>query len=275
MASYSQTQLNLRHNILQTQLIFGKFLTTDIVHVLINLFDDLHNSFSEKISKYVIDERLNRGLSNNNINIKGEMYGSNDNNSTLYLGIYKDGKLFLHLSIHLVLTKLYPQDAGMIHFYKNVYEYEFPSKRKIKPAKQHLYALIGVKQTKNAPNSLIFYIADGFDTPNIIPAVKQYDQELQIEMDVIISVLNRLFDETNTEFYIGHMVEKLPIHNNINNMLANINVHNVHYTRKNKGKYMFQPSPNVNPMRINYSNYKPKPKKNPSRSSRKANKTHK
>lgn len=266
MVLYNKNELYKRSIILQSQLQFGKFLTTDIVNTLVSLFDDSRNTYTDKISKYLRDERINRGLRNDNVFIRGEVYGNDDNNSTLYLEIRKHGKLFLHLSIHLSLTKLTPADAGMIHIYKNIYEYEFPSKRQIKKIKSYLYALIEVKKPMNFPNSLIFNIADGYNTPATIPAIQKYDKELQAEMDAIISVLNSMFDETNTKLYVSNNVNKLPIHAKINNILNNINKHNIHYTRKNKGSRMFQNTTSFgNITHINMSKYKTKTKQNPTR----------
>jgi hypothetical protein len=58
-------------------------------------------------------------------------------------------------------------------------------------------------------------------------------------MDAIIAILNYLFDEKNTEFYIGDPNKLYSIHKNTNNILNNINKHSKHTTRKNKGIKMF------------------------------------
>ena len=55
-------------------------------------------------------------------------------------------------------------------------------------------------------------------------------------MDIIIRILNRLFDEDNKEFYIGNNSNKLTlIHNKTNSILNIINKHPKQFTRKNKG----------------------------------------
>ena len=54
-------------------------------------------------------------------------------------------------------------------------------------------------------------------------------------MDVILTVLNRIFDEDNTEFYIGNKYKAREISNNTNKVLNNINIHSLLITRKNKG----------------------------------------
>jgi hypothetical protein len=71
-------------------------------------------------------------------------------------------------------------------------------------------------------------------------------------MDVIISVLNRLFDEDD-EYYIGNNSIVYPIHNKTNLVLNNINKHTTILTRKNKGKFLYPTSISIeSPISINY-----------------------
>lgn len=66
-------------------------------------------------------------------------------------------------------------------------------------------------------------------------------------MNVIMTVLNRLFDEDNTDFYIGRQNKLFPIHKNTNAILENINHHSHIVSRKNKGSRMYPPLNSHNP----------------------------
>lgn len=59
-------------------------------------------------------------------------------------------------------------------------------------------------------------------------------------MDVIINVLNRLFNEKDTELYIGNKDKIYPVHNKINKVLNSNNNHSTLVSRKNKGKKIIQ-----------------------------------
>jgi hypothetical protein len=200
-----------------------------IINSLINLFNTSKRNFKSypKIVKYIEEERDKQGLSSAHVEISSEVYGYNDENSTLHLKIKKNNMEFLHLTIHISPAGLNPKDTGMIHIYKDIY-------RAInsKTPRRLLYSLIEVKQPTNKPNSLVFSIADGITTSGVQNS-HIYDQELQQEMNVIITVLNRIFDEDD-EYYIG---------NNKNNsisiktdwVLNNINKRPQYISRKNKG----------------------------------------
>jgi hypothetical protein len=126
-----------------------------------------------------------------------------------------------------VPTSLTPGSSGVIHFYKNIYEPKIKIKNKYR-----LYAIIEVKQPPGKSNSLEFTIADGYNTPTSVPNVTVYNTDIQKEMDVIITVLNRLFDEKNKEFYIGN--PNLQLVNKFNAVANNINTHSTLISRKNK-----------------------------------------
>ena len=114
----------------------------------------------------------------------------------------------------------------MIHIYKNIYKNINAS-----VAKKSLYALISVKRPINKQHSLEFSIDDGYTTPNVANAYL-YDPEIQKEMDVIIAVLNRIFDEDNKEYYIGNKDRLVSIHSRTNNVLENINKRTAFVSRK-------------------------------------------
>ena len=69
----------------------------------------------------------------------------------------------------------------------------------------------------------------------------KYDPELQQEMNVIIRVLNRMFDEDNHDFYIGNEDNLFPIHKNTNTILDNINRRSNSIPLKNKSARMYPP----------------------------------
>lgn len=103
---------------------------------------------------------------------------------------------------------------------------------------------IYVQHSLNKPNSLEFCIADGYTTP--IDTTN--DIELQKEMNVIITVLNNIFDETKPEFYIDKKYDVTNVHNKINIIVNNINKHNKYAVRQNKGSRFidFASTPNIN-----------------------------
>lgn len=263
MATFTQTQLLYRGKILQSHANFIKFFDKYTIHALVNLFNTKCNTCKDKITTYLAEERSQRGLHDDNVIINSEVYGTIVGNTGLNLTVKKDNKDYVHLSIHLTFKSLKPQQAGIIHIYKDFYESLDPN-----ISKKKLYALILVVPSQTKPNTLEFSIADGYNTPNIENAA-MYDVEMQKEMDSILSVLNNLFDEDNEEFYIGSPGKIIHIHNKVNSVLTDLNSHSKYATRRNKCKLMFNTVSNNISMRINMSKNKPKPKKNPSRASRK------
>ena len=229
MSKYTPNELIFRNKILQSHKLFGDFLDSDIINALINLFNEDNNT-SIKITNYIEDERKLRGMGCENIIVKSEVYGTIKYNSTLFLKIIKNGIEIIHLTLHLVPKTLKSNKNGAIHMFKNIYFRESSKNKKYK-----LYSLILVTQPIDKPHSLEFSIATGYNTPNIFSNVNTIDPELQKEMDVIITVLNRLFDEDNKEFYIGNKDKLYLIHNKTNIVLNNINAHSKIFTRKNKG----------------------------------------
>lgn len=148
----------------------------------------------------------------------------------------------------------------MIHIAKNIYKKKNSRSTKIKS-----YAIILVEQQPGKPDSLHFSIGDGYNTPHVKNA-NIYDPIIQQEMDVIITVLNRMFDEDNHDFYIGKPRESFyNIHLTTNSILENMNKHTKLITRKNKGVMMLPGFYNNMYFVINESVYKHLPKKNSKR----------
>jgi hypothetical protein len=176
--------------------------------------------------------------------------------SAFYLGIQKNNKDFIHLTIHLVPQSLNKKQFGFIHISKDIY------KQKISTTtpKRDKYALIKIEKPTDRPNSLHFSIPlDGYTSPGA-PNSAKYDPEIAKEMDAIVSVLNCLFDETDSELYIGDNTKSnilFSIHNKTNNVLNNINTHTSFVSRKNKGVKMlpnFTTDPRINIYRKNNKN---------------------
>jgi hypothetical protein len=262
MVIYTQHDLLRRNKIIQSHVLLGNFLDSYSINKLINLFDK-NNKSDESIVKYIENERKLRNYNSSNIEIKSEIYDINVKKPTLLLKIIINRIEFIHLSIHLIANELKPKNTGIIHFKKDIYKYlDNNTQNKL------LYALIYVTEPANRPNSLLFSIADGYNTPSNVKNTQIYDPELQQEMDAIIAVLNNLFDETNIEFYIGDRRKFYSIHKHTNNVLNNINKYSKQTTRKNKGTKML---PNY--ISNNYFNISKNKKlhiKNNKRSTRKA-----
>jgi hypothetical protein len=238
---YTKEQLDERSKILKSHELFGNFLDADIINKLIHLFDNNNTNIdnNDKIIKYIEDERKKQGLDASNVLVESEVYRYTRKNSTLHLQIKKNNKDFIHLTIHISPDDLPPQHSTMIHISKDIYkEMAIPSK-----LKRTLYALISIKQPIDKPNSLEFSIADGYNTVDV-PNAYLYDPEIQKEMNVIITVLNKIFDENNKEYYIGNKFYS--IHNKTNTVLKNINTHTKYTIRKNIGKTLMPELTNTN-----------------------------
>jgi len=231
MSLYTEIQLLERDKIIQSQKKFWDFLDINIVNKLIHLFDNNSKNSNEKITKYIENERIIQGLDNSGVNIESYVYNYNKSDSSLSVIIKKNDIDFLHITIHLSVKSINPKHQGLIHMFKDIYKVLH------KKPKNKLYVLINVKIPHDKPHSLEFSIADGYSTNINIANI--YDSEIQKEMNVIIIVLNRLFDENNKEFYIGNKNILVPIHNITNVVLNNINSHISHVIRKNKGSRMY------------------------------------
>lgn len=245
--TYTPEQLYKRGLILQSQLLFGNFLNTDIITALVDLFKYNKNDNTSKIVKYIEDQREKDKLNSTNIKIESEVYGiiTNSihtqgkiiNGATLFLKVIKNNKEFIHLTIHLVPTTINSDKDGLIHIYKDIYKIKGEknkSKSVSRKDNNKLYALISVKQPDGKPNSLEFSINNDYYKTNVptITNVNKIDEEINKEMDVIVIVLNRLFDQ-NDIIYIGNKAWE--IHNNTDKVLTNVNTYSILTTRKNKG----------------------------------------
>lgn len=188
MVKYTQSDLLERNKILQSQKQLLGLLNADTINRLIHIFNTDVNTDKSILTEYIEEERSAQKLDTSDTKIVSYMYGENKDDTTLYLQIKKHSVDFLHLSIHLYVKSLKPKNAGVIHMYKNIYKTD----NMPKAIKRGFYTLISVEQPINKPNSLVFSIPDGATTPGF----QEYDTELQQEMDVIITVLNRCLMKT-------------------------------------------------------------------------------
>jgi hypothetical protein len=202
-----------------------------------------------RVTEFVKEERRRRGLDEANTTIESMVYGTDRNNSTLLLIIKRDGKEFIHLTIHLSPKELgfTIKSTGIVHIVKNIYN-KHVSRKKDYLAKS-TYA---VYRPQGKAHSLQFRIVERYTTPEIpekpeiVSNIEKYDEEVKQEMDVLTSVLNKLFDEDDREHYVGdydavhhilHNKRANHVESNTNNILRNINLHSNAITRKNKGVY--------------------------------------
>jgi hypothetical protein len=267
MLSYTNDQLIKRDMIIQTHKQFTTFLNANIINRLVHLFKDgASNTNSEKISNLLKDILIYRNIDISNIVIKGEVYGEDKTNSTLYLGIKKNNMEFLHLTIHLGPKNLNAAHHGVIHFYKDIYQTLLLNQYNLKPRTvrkifgKYLYTLITVNTSLDKPNSLEFSIDDEQFMPPGIENVTQYQSELQTYMDAILDVLNTIFYEKSISF-VGKKEGMANIHNQTNIILANMNTRTKHATRKNWGVLLGPSLTNSPPIAINRSKHKASSKK--------------
>jgi hypothetical protein len=244
---YAPNQLNRRKEIIESQQLFWSFLDSTMMNKLVNLFDDTVFGH-DKISNYVENERILRGM--DDAKVISKIIGEKTRNPSLLLELKKKEHVFLHITFHLSPHTLNPIKTGAIHMFKNIYK-----KTNVNNGKGNIYALIHVKKPVGKPNSLEFRIADGYKTPGI----NADEKELQEEMDVIIYVVNRLFNE-NDPYYIGVKEEIININPRINTILHNINRRNV-VQLKNKGVRMIRKiNKNIPAVPVFYNKYHKTPK---------------
>lgn len=154
----------------------------------------------------------------------------------MYLGINKNNKDFVHVTFHLSPKLLDPEKAGAIHMTKNIYTV------KKKDTKR---SLIWINIPDGKPKSLEFSMEKGYNTTDGENTAPIHDPKLKAEMDVIITVLNRIFDEDNKEYYIGNKNNVIHVHKNTNTVLGILNNHTPLITMKHKGNRMLSKSNNT------------------------------
>ncbi len=265
--TYTSNQLAKRNKIIKSHTYFVNLLDAHIVNILVNLFDNNYNK-SQSIITYIENERATSGL-NNNIDIISEVYGEDRRNSTLFLKIIKNGIELLHLTIHLNIRDLDAKKTGIIHIQKYIYKHTCKQiyNTLSKTDKQSIYSLIHIQRPQNKPNSLEFSIINEPPIKSILN-ICNYEDKLEKEIDVIITVLNRLFDEDDV-LYVGDKNKIVPIHMKSNNILLNMNHHIKYSMRRNKGHTLLPQINNSVPLILNRQHNKKKVKAESMRITRK------
>ena len=211
-------------NIINSQAQFWSKIDIYILNELLQLFDN------SQLTKYIDEERKLRGLDISGTIIVSSIEGfqklKNDD-IYLFLIIKKNNKDIVHITFHLVPKSMNPKLAGPIHFKKNIYNIG------VKSNIPHIYSRIYVEIPKNKPDSLTFSMEPGYDTT----VFATYDTELTKEIDVIIDVINKFFDEHNETYYIGNKKEVTNIHKYTNNAAKKMNTSKL-VTRKNHGVFL-------------------------------------
>lgn len=240
---FSQTK-----NIIRSHKLFINYLNSDIVNKLIQLFDnDIKRSTDKKIINYIEDERHIQGSNRPNIRYESKVDLQKSTDPTLILEMIKNNTVIFHFTIHLAITSMKPKKAGIIHIRKNIYD-SVPGTIRKKVG----YARILVTTPLNKPYSLHFSFEDNryihIDNclkqtefkinTELYKNIEECENEIQKEMNIVLNVLNKLFDEDNTEYYIGNNHNLAPIHNKTNTILNQMNKETRHATRKNKGVLM-------------------------------------
>jgi hypothetical protein len=248
MVTYTPTQLAKRKTIIESHKLLTPFLNKNAINNLLHLFDPItegNTSPDNKIIYYIDKERQIRGLDSDNMKITSSYYDYEYNNSTYHIQIEKNGADFLHLTIHVVPANFKPNKTGLIHFVKDVYGPKSGSGLDHKET----VSLILVTKPPGKNFSLEFSIAYDYDTPNMNKFTPTESQITQ-ERDVIITVLNRIFDEDNIEYYIG-------CRSNSKNCKININMKKLNKPEEiplnNMNSFIetIIPSPKINPIIYN------------------------
>ena len=218
-------QLHSIYSQLRFNILFDRF----IINRLNVLFKN-----NGKVTDFIKEERRKRELDEIYTTIESSVYGTNKMNTTLQIMIKKHGKDFIHLSIHLApeFLGIGKKDSGMIHIVKDIYSSIVSRK------KDHLiHAIYSIEKVPDMHHSLHFSIQYRYSTPYNNELVYQYDDEIKKEMDVITTVLNQLFDENDSEHYVGYS-DNTPLEQNTNDILRNMNTRTTYIKRKNVCKYL-------------------------------------
>jgi hypothetical protein len=159
------------------------------------------------------------------------------------LEVYKGNIKLIHLTIHIAPTYLDPQYHGMIHIVRNVY-----NQKKYGMRKAAITMRIQAFKDPAKPQSRTFKII-GSRLPPSHPNAQQYDADVTRESDILIKVLNNIFDEKKTHAYANNEIASrkvnntyipfsVPPHTHTNPIAMKINSHKqTPYSRGNKGQY--------------------------------------
>jgi hypothetical protein len=185
------------------------------------------------ITNFVKEERRLQKLDETNTIVESKVYGTNVENTTFQIMIKKYGQDFIHLTIHLApgYLGIGKKDSGIIHIVKDIYKSILLGNKKYL-----MYSVYMIEKVPGKPHSLHFSIKQHYSTTYNDEIIDKHDEEVKKEIDVITTVLNKLFNEDDKEHYIGHPSE-IETNKNTNNILRNMNKRTSYIKRKNVGTY--------------------------------------
>jgi len=231
-------------NIANSHKHLGSFFNGWNINRLIYLFDSKpsYNDPIHNIAAYIHEEHKRRGINTSNLYVKSRVHGITNPkpDPMCIVEIKYNKKTLVHLTIHLAPEQLKASAHGMIHLVKNIYQ----NSKKYGTLKNGGRVRLLATKSNNS-KSLFFTIMDGRAPP--LQGNISLDPIIQQEMDVLVSVLNKLFDEHDREHYVGDFTAPSelvnmntippirPNHPNTPLVTSQINMYGIAITRKNKG----------------------------------------
>jgi hypothetical protein len=233
MSSDYTTTIQQRRRIHRSHLLLSRFMSLHTINQLLHIFDPIilnDDVTTHHIRKYILNENTKQGINMNKRNLSISTVVSDPaNNPTCIAKILYHGRPFLHLSIHLAPTDKEIDNHGMIHLVKDYYCVG----RKVMPIGE-CRVRIKVTSIDDKPGSLSFELND--DIPPPADADTSMEPIMKTEMDILMTVLNRLFNQNEPWYYVG---TAMPTNHKLVNM--------------NKAAPLLSHHPGTNPsaMRIN------------------------
>lgn len=237
---------DLRANAISTHPYLGYYLDGNVINHLVFLFGEQYRDYKlypnqppKRIETYIEKEHLIMGIPLIDLSYNGMAYGYEksvtstadrfDASPTFLVEVLYEGKILLHLTIHLALEVLPKDKAGMIHFDRDIYKKngQYP----IKGLDTHV--VIRVNRMNQNGNSLQFSILDDYDTPTDA-SLQHINNMILQEMNIIIRVLNKMFNPTNRDYSVQEIIFPM---NPITDIITNqMNTLGIVAPRRNKGK---------------------------------------
>ena len=230
-------------NIANSHQHLGSFFDESILANLTHLFDanPIYNDPKHNIVAYIVNEHTKQQIPTNDLIISSVVHGISKGDPMLIAKIKYKNKPLVHFTIHLAPDRLNKSAHGMVHLVKNIYQ----NSRKYGTLKNRGRVRLFVSIPQNKPRSLHFTIMDGRNPPKKGNTTNDYI--VQREMDILITVMNKIFDENDHYHYVGNFqlpgqmvnINVLPpirpYHTNMPTIAQQINTYGLAITRKNKG----------------------------------------
>jgi hypothetical protein len=200
---------------------------------------------NHNIITYIYKEHINEGTPvPPDITYISKVHKPTDDDPKYILEVYKGKIKLIHLTIHIAPTSLKRKHHGMIHIVRNVYN----NPKKYGTRKNYATMRIQAFKDTAKPQSRAFKIV-GNRSPPPHPNAQQYDADVTRESDILIKVLNNIFDERKTYLYANNEIASrkvnhtyippsVPPHTHTNPIAMKINSHNqTIFSRGNQGQY--------------------------------------